>query len=225
MKIFKPTILLLGSAMTLSLSSCDKVSDLVSKFTEEEQETTISEDELTKSDAATARYLAILERVPLILSKVNSEKSAFQARKQLDEVSHEIDLVVVDLVDLDGAPKSMLSAKLAAEPKSGASKSKSGKSNPMTSKRKAPSIAGGIYWHIRQENQEAYKKRATIVAQRIQAHIYRIAQATERSPVAYDVVMDGVMTMASTRKAAGENAYPGITPLPEGWMPMGMSPQ
>ncbi|MBK1829223.1 hypothetical protein JIN77_00655 [Verrucomicrobiaceae bacterium R5-34] len=216
------SIALLLISITLPLiSSCDQVDQLVNKFKTEEAKATISEEELAKSDAAAAKYLEILERVPAILSKVNGEKSAFHARKQLDEVAHEIDQVVLDLVELDGAPTTLLSTDLSAGSHSGSSNSSS--DDGIMATRKTPTIAGAIHWHIREENQEAYKQRAMRVAQRIQSHIHRIAKATDRSPVAFDVVMDGVLTMASTRKNTGSSSYPGVSPMPEGWMPLGLS--
>ncbi|BDS06020.1 hypothetical protein NT6N_10600 [Oceaniferula spumae] len=223
-------MIMAASAASLFLCSCEKVEELVRKVKGEEAKAlTVSDEELAKSDAAAAKYLTAIEKVPSILAKVRDEKSAFAARKQLDDISREVSLIVGDLAGVEGKDKKLLSSKESAPPTTKPASPKGKAGTPVSNgKRATPQIDGGIYWYVRDENQEAYGKRAKVVAQRIQTHINRIANMTRYSPVALDVVLDGILVLAGVESGGavpGDATPAGIKPMPKDWMPMGLTPK
>ena len=92
---FTPIII---GVSALLFVSCDKINEVFEKAKEiaegegegEEEKASISHEELVASDAAVAKVLDVMEKVPGILAKVKDVDSAFAARKQLDLISPEL---------------------------------------------------------------------------------------------------------------------------------------
>ena len=88
---FAPIIIGVSS---LLLVSCDKIEEAANKVKEiaegAEGKASVTHEEIVESDAAVAKVLDVMERVPGILAKVKDVESAFAARKQLELISPEL---------------------------------------------------------------------------------------------------------------------------------------
>jgi len=225
-------------ACSALLASCDKVSELAGELKDggkqliDANELTdanglaVSEDEIAKSDAAAAKYLEAMEKVPEILAKVRDEETAIAARKSLDALSSEVSEIVKGLIPIDEQDQQkMLDVKM--QPQSAKKpKQKASKQSGVVQKRSTPMIQGEVHWYVLEENKEKYKTRTQKIGDRVYFQLKRIAMTTRESAIAFDLVLDGVLIFASVEsggRVPSEESSKGIKPMPKEWLPPGVT--
>ncbi len=224
MNIVKAQIVLL--VFTSFFVSCDKVSKVVNDWKNGGGKLSVSDEEIVQSDAAVMRYITLMEKVPVILTAVRDEETAFEARSKIDTLAREVEEIVTDLVPIEGGEKKKMfqaKAKLAA-PQGG--ETERSQDQTTRGKQEAPDIQGGVYWYVLKGNEQKYEDQIKKIASRIVSQIIRIERITRDSAIAFDVVTDGILTLASIEsggKAPSENPTENLKPMPKDWLPQGVT--
>ncbi len=195
------------------LVSCDKISEITEEIRaeakvlfnkgEEATGTSLSDEELAKSDAAVASYLDLLDKVPLAMAKVINEETALIARREIEQVAREISHLGMVLIDTGG------------ENTEGEASSSPANANSTA-----------FRWHVTEENKQGYQDRASQLARRIQLQLGRIERITKQSAIAFDLVKDAITILTAVENGGpvpGEHAEKILKPMPKDWLPPGVT--